>query len=372
MNWAWIAIIFIVVAFLYQRYQDKMFLNSPEDESYSALQKYLLNDGSTLENSKDQRPILWIPLKYEYNARSWQSFGSRSSLNLNQPYLYLTVKSIIQCCSDSFRICLIDDDSFSKLLPNWTINMTTISSPVLDYMRQLGLASLLYKYGGLLVPASFLCFRDLIEMYNNTNGTICMCETLDRNITSTSYDWYPNMYFMGAQKENPTVKDLMDFMQRTISTDYTAQAEFLGEFNRWLQYRVKEGKVSIINGKMVGTRTMEDEPVLVDDLLSNNYIDFYSNAYGIYIPADEILNRRHYEWFARMSQRQVLESKVIICKYILLASIPNSPKGTIEPFKKRPNWVSFWRMPLGAPVWGLKPNVSANYVVKESYPARLP
>ena len=372
MNWAWIAIIFIVVAFLYQRYQDKMFLNSPEDESYSALQKYLLNDGSTLENSKDQRPILWIPLKYEYNARSWQSFGSRSSLNLNQPYLYLTVKSIIQCCSDSFRICLIDDDSFSKLLPNWTINMTTISSPVLDYMRQLGLASLLYKYGGLLVPASFLCFRDLIEMYNNTNGTICMCETLDRNITSTSYDWYPNMYFMGAQKENPTVKDLMDFMQRTISTDYTAQAEFLGEFNRWLQYRVKEGKVSIINGKMVGTRTMEDEPVLVDDLLSNNYIDFYSNAYGIYIPADEILNRRHYEWFARMSQRQVLESKVIICKYILLASIPNSPKGTIEPFKKRPNWVCFWRMPLGAPVWGLKPNVSANYVVKESYPARLP
>ena len=177
---------------------------------------------------------------------------------------------------------------------------------------------------------------------------------------------------MGAQKENPTIKDLMDFMQRTISTDYTAQAEFLGEFNRWLNYRVKEGKVSIIDGKMVGTKTMEDEPVLVDDLLSNNYIDFYSNAYGIYIPADEILNRRHYEWFARMSQRQVLESKVIICKYILLASIPNSPKGTIEPFKKRPNWVSFWRMPLGAPVWGLKPNVSANYVVKESYPARLP
>jgi hypothetical protein len=241
-------------------------------------------------------------------------------------------------------------------------------------MRQLGLACLLYKYGGLLVPASFLCFRDLIEMYNTaaTNGTICICETLDRNITSTSYDWYANMYFMGAQKENPTIKDLMDFMQRTISSDYTAQAEFLGEFNRWLKYRVKDGKVSIIDGKMVGTKTMEDEPVLVDDLLSNNYIDFYSNAYGIYIPADEILNRRHYEWFARMSQRQVLESKVIICKYILLASIPNSPKGTIEPFKKRPNWVSFWRMPLGAPVWGLKPNVSANYVVKESYPARLP
>lgn len=374
MNWVWIAIILIIAAFLFQRYQDKKFLGSTEEESYSALQKYLLNDGSTLENSKDQRPILWIPIKYEYNARSWQSFGSRSSLNLNQPYLYLTVKSIINCCGDSFRICLIDDNSFSKLLPNWNINMTTISTPVLDYMRQLGLASLLYKYGGLLVPASFLCFRDLIDMYNTgaSNNTICICETLDRNITSTSYNWYPNMYFMGSQKENSTIKDLMEFIQRTISSDYTAQAEFLGEFNRWLQYRVKEHKVTIVNGKMIGTRTMEDEPVLVDDLLSNNYIDIYANAYGIYIPADEILNRRHYEWFARMSQMQVLESKVIICKYILLASVPNSPKGVIEPFKKKPNWVSFWRVPLGAPVWGLKPNVSPTYMVKESYPGRVP
>jgi len=374
MNYLWIIIIIIGAAYLFQRYQTKKFNNEPDEESYSSIQKYLLNDGTTLDNSKDRRPILWIPLQYEYNARSWQSFGSRSSFNLNQPYLYLTVKSIINCCGESFRICLIDDDSFSKLLPNWKINMGGISSPVLDYMRQLGLASLLYHYGGLVVPASFLCFRDLINMYQTgTHGDkICICETIDRNITSTSYNWYVNLYFMGAQKECPAIKDLMSFMERTISTDYTAQAEFLGEFNRWLRYRVKEGKVSVIDGKMIGTRTMEDEPILVDDLLSNNYIDIYANAYGIYIPGDEILKRRHYEWFSIMSQRQILESKVIICKYILLASVPNVPKGVIEPFKKKPNWVSFWRMPSGAPLWGLKPNVSPTYLVKESYPARLP
>ena len=101
-NYLWIAIILIGCAYLFQRYQTKNFNNEPDDESYSTLQKYLLNDGTTLDNSKDQRPILWIPLQYEYNARSWQSFGSRSSFNLNQPYLYLTVKSIINCCGDSF------------------------------------------------------------------------------------------------------------------------------------------------------------------------------------------------------------------------------------------------------------------------------
>jgi len=375
-NYVWIIIIFIVAAYLYQRYTAKQFNNTTEQENYSTLQKYLINDGTTLDNSKDERPILWIPLHYEYNSRNWQSFGSRSSFDLNQPYLYLTVKSIINQCSDSFRICLIDDESFSKLLPNWKINMGGISSPVLDYMRQLGLTSLLNHYGGLLVPASFLCFRDLIDMYNTgtSNNKICICETIDRNITSTSYNWYPNLYFMGAQKGAPVLRELMDFMQRTISNDYTAQAEFLGDFNRWIQYRVKKHQVTIIDGKMIGTRTMEDEPIIVDDLLSNNYLDIYASAYGIYIPADEILKRTKYEWFARLSQRQVLESKVIICKYILLANTPNVQKGVIEPFKEKPKkhpWVSFWRMPLGAPLWGLKPNVSPNFVVQESYPGKL-
>ena len=373
MNYIWFAIILIVVAFLFQRYNAKQAAHDNDNEGYTVLiQNYLLNGKSDLDNSKDQRPILWIPLQYEYNARNWQSFGSRSSTDLNQPYLYLTVKSIIRQCGDSFRICLIDDESFSKLLPSWKINMGGISSPVLDYMRQLGLASLLYYYGGLIVPASFLCLRDLANMYTvaTNNGNLVICETLDRNITSSSYNWYPNLYFMGAQKNSPVVRDLMDFMQRTISNDYTAQAEFLGEFNRWIQYRVNKHQVTLIDGKMIGTRSMEDEPILVDDLLSNNYLDLYSNAYGIYIPANEILNRRHYEWFARLSQRQILESKVIICKYILLANTPNVPNGVIEPFRKKPNWVSFWRMPLGAPLWGLKPNVSPTFVVKESYPAK--
>ena len=369
LNYIWILIILIVAAFLYQRYDAKQFNLKTEDESYSMLQKYLLTDNVTLDEKK---PILWIPVQYEYNARNWQSFGSRSSFDLNQPYLYLTVKSIINQCGDSFHICLIDDDSFSKLLPNWKINMSGISSPVLDYMRQLGLASLLNTYGGLIVPPSFLCFRDLINMYNvaTINDNLLICETIDRNITSTSYTWYPNMNFMGAQKNCPVVRDLMDFMQRTISNDYTAQTEFLGEFNRWIEYRIKQHKVTLIEGKLIGTKTMDDEPILVDDLLSNNYLDLYTNAYGIYIPANEILNRRHYEWFARLSQKQVLESKVIICKYILLANTPNVPNGVIEPFKKKPNWVSFWRMPSGAPLWGLKPNVAPNHLVKESYPGK--
>ena len=147
--------------FLYRRLEDKR-IREEDKEDYDNIQKYLLNDND-LDSSK--KPILWIHIPYEYNSRNWLSFGSRSSLDLNQPYLYLTMKSIIDKCSESFRVCIIDDKSFDKLIPNWNINMSRFGNPVSCKIRTLAMTQLLQKYGGLVVPPSFLCFQDLITMY---------------------------------------------------------------------------------------------------------------------------------------------------------------------------------------------------------------
>ena len=365
-NYIFLFIILLVTAFLYQRYQKKLDKEN-NIENYNSIQKYLLNSPNKV---KDNKPILWIPLKYEYNARNWLSFGSRSSHELNQPYLYLTVNSIIKQCEKSFHICLIDDDSFSKLLPQWSINMNKISDPVKENIRQLGIVQILYKYGGMCVPASFVCMRNLIEMYQmgTKKNKMFICEMVDRNITSTNREFYPNINFMGAEKENHCLSQLVDFMQRTISTDYTDQVKFLGEFNRWCEKRIERNQINLIDGKLIGTKTMDDTPILIDNLLTNDYIDIYPNTYGIYIPANEVLNRTHYQWFARMSPEQVLDSSIIISKYLLLSNAPDAKMGIIEPMKDKPNWVSFWKVPSGAPVWGLQPIDLGNNVPKMSYP----
>ena len=114
---------------------------------------------------------------------------------------------------------------------------------------------------------------------------------------------------------------------------------------------------------------MEYTPILIDNLLSDDYIDIYSNTYGIYIPANEVLKRRHYEWFARMSPEQVLESHIIISKYLLLANAPDAKMGVIEPMKDKPNWVGpFWSVPSGAPVYGLMPIDLGDNVPRLKYP----
>jgi hypothetical protein len=368
-NLTYILFVFIILVllYLYQRFQQKLDREN-NNVNYNIIQKYLLSESDNYKLSKSSKPILWLYIDYDYNSRKWLSFGSRSSFELNQPYLYLTVKSIIEKCDNSFHICLIDDKSFTKLLPNWNVDLTRISDPVKKYMIELAMTKLLYQYGGIRVPISFVCMKDLISL----TETPFVCEFVNRNISSTYTDFYPSIEFMGSNKENPIIKDLINYIEIEISQDYTDETKFLGSFDRWCKKQGELNKIKIIDGQFIGTKTMKNQQILIDNLLTNDYIDINSNTYGIYIPQRELMMRNHYNWFLRMSPKQVLQGNMILSKYILLSNTPNTPSGIIEPLQSKPDWISFWKVPSAAPVWGLKPVMLGNYVGKQSFPANIP
>jgi hypothetical protein len=131
----------------------------------------------------------------------------------------------------------------------------------------------------------------------------------------------------------------------------------------------------LIPGTDVGTKTVNDEPVTVDTLLSEDYIHFYPKMYGIWIPADKILNRVKFEWFARMSPQQIFQGNFILAKYIVLATAPDSKMGIIEPMGNQPDWIGFWRVPLTNKtlnVWGPMPIFLGNDVPRAKNPGNLP
>ena len=57
-----------------------------------------------------KKPIIWVHIPYDINARKWESFFSRNTENLNQDYLYLTLRTIIEKNSNDFHICLINEN----------------------------------------------------------------------------------------------------------------------------------------------------------------------------------------------------------------------------------------------------------------------
>jgi hypothetical protein len=215
-----------------------------DDNENEMIKDYLLNESPLYGKNK---PKLWIHSKYEMNARRWKDFYSRNTKDLNQDYLHLTIKTIINHNGDDFNICLIDDDSFSKLLPNWDIDLSNVAEPIKDYFRNLAMCQLLYTYGGMVVPNSLVCLKSLTPLYN----------------------------------------------------------EFI-HFD----------KMRLINGNKIGVKTTRGKPILLEEICEEAYVDLHSDALGIYIPSDEILSRTKYQWIAYASIEQILQSNMIIGKYM--------------------------------------------------------
>lgn len=344
-----IVIIIVTIAFLYKRYENK-YLYGDVDENMD-IRKYLSGKLSRDELGRVKKPIMWIYTPYEYNSRNWMSFGSRSSYELNQPYLYLTTKSIIKQCNQDFHIVIIDDNTFAKLLPDWKYG-----NQQLNYTKRIfGLMNLLYTYGGMITPISFVCFKSLIEMYYNGTRTtkVFICENVNKNTLIDSL-FIPDPWFMGALKETPIIKDFIVKLNNIINTDYTAETEVTGKIQEWLYEKSKSGKINLVKGYDTSIMTKDGSPVLIDVLMGSDYVNIDLNkSYGIWVPANEILRRTSFEWFARLSEEQVLNSNVILGKYILKSIAPkNSP---VSQDTDTSSLVSFWKTPLYTGIYGLQP-----------------
>jgi hypothetical protein len=316
--WKFGALIIVIGVFSYYGDTLKKIVTLTEPDEYDMVKKYLLNDSPLYGFNK---PKIWIHTKYDINARKWLDFHSRNTFDLNQPYIHLTIKSIINHCGDDFHICLIDDETFSKLIPTWDIQLSTIAEPLRTQYRQLGLAQLLYYYGGFVVPNSFLCKRNLKEMYDMglEGDKPFVCEAVNRstNATTKSIPFVPDTYFMGAKKNDPVIKDYIDYLKsRSANGHFTASFEFLGDTSLGCVGTINQGRMNLIGGEEIGIKTNKRKPVLIEELLEDNFLALQENIYGIYIPEDEILIRPKFSWFAVLSTEQLSETNTFITKHI--------------------------------------------------------
>ena len=310
-------VVMTIIGIFYDKYKRKNELTD-ELKNQKLIQKYLLNDSTTLS---DKKPILWLHRKYETNARHWPSFFSRNTTDLNQPYIHLCVKSVIKNCSNSFNICLIDDDSFKKIIPGWNIEIKNLANPIKTHMRRIAISKLLYYYGGMVLPNSTVVLKDLFPLYEeSTEKYGCFVgEMVNRTSTSENIDFFPSSQILGCKKNNMMMKMFIRYLEELNMTDNTNESDFLGQGDRWLYQQYVTKKMVLIDGKCLGTKTLEGKQVLIEDLLSKNRIEFDDRVLAcIIIPSAEILHRTNYQWFARLSAKQLLISDMIISKYMLI------------------------------------------------------
>lgn len=360
-------VILFTVAIFYRRYDDKL-TRETGDRNDEAIRDYLLTDPSKLGPVNVTRPILWIPVVYSYNSRKWDSFGSRSSYDLNQPYLYLCVKSIIKHCKDSFHICLVDDTSYKRLMPEWEYDLGKVAAPLSDHLRKLAIARLLKVYGGMTVPPNFVCLRNLMDMHETAlqgMKTMYVIEAPNKTLSNEGSCFTCSTEVMGCKQKSKEIVDLVSQMEKTIASDYTSEQTITGNTNKWCNFMQRNGKISMIDAHLVGYKDKTGEKVGIEELLGSSYVHFTSHCYGFVVPAEEILNRHSYEWFTRMSGHQVLESQTMLGKYLLITNIPGNQEVLEPDDSEPPEWIAFWQVPLKKDLYGVKPNYLGNKLIHD-------
>lgn len=287
-------------------------------KTYSLVKEYLLNESSL---AKSNKPILWIHIPHEFNARNWLSFNSRKTKEVNRPYLYLTIKSIVDKCGDSFNVCLINDSTFGKILPGWTIELDEVAEPTKQTLRLLALSQTLYFYGGMLVPPSLLCFDNLHDAHYralSSGQDAFVGEFVDRSYTADKTIYSPNTRLMGCKKNSQIMKDFSDMLTILISRDYTDEHRFLGRISQWWTDRVNTNKAGIIDAKTLGVQTPSG-PMTVEMLMGSTYYALDKAAIAVYLPEEDITRRTAYQWFERQSPEQALNGNYLVGTYFLAA-----------------------------------------------------
>lgn len=323
-----------VASYVSDKFKDKFDTN----DEYELIRKYLLNDSPLYGFN---RPKLWIHSKYEINSRDWSSFSSRNNSNLNQPYLHLTIQSIIDRCGDDFHICLIDDDSFSKLIPSWDIDMATLQEPRKQMFRQLGMMKILYYYGGMVTPNSFICNANLKNLYDEqiNKQKPFVFESKNKSIDLMKHKnpslFIPDSYFMGSLKNDENLHSLMIETEASIkNTHLSSENVFKGAIGQTIVRLFKENRITVCDGKIIGIKTKDGKSVLLDQLMEEREIDFDDSAVGIYIPSEELLARTKYQWFSVISQEESMNTTAILSKLLLEAVSSKHDYYRVETSKK--------------------------------------
>lgn len=314
-----------IASYLSTRIKKKM---DPMETEHDLIRAYLLNESPLYGMN---RPKLWVHTEYRVNSREWTDPNKTNTTDLNQPYLHLTIQTIIDHCGDDFNVCLLDDDSFARLLPDWDVDMNALSDPYKRQFRALGLAKILYLYGGVLVPNSFICMRNLVDLYKESldYSTPVLFENVNRAVLNHCQgsatggvcpEFAPWTGFMACKKSDPQMHRLVEFLkgQCRANGHGNEASEFKGDVATWLQGEVREHRMRLVNGKLIGVRAKHSgKAILIDDLFSEDYVDVDINAvFGVYVPADEVLKRAKFEWFVYLPIEQVLNQNLMVSKFL--------------------------------------------------------
>ena len=293
-------------------------------------------DRQLLQRGMD-RPVIWIYYdNSEVNARQWSDFGARSDRALHIPFLNLCYQSIVHHHKDLYRVEVIGGlagaadwlGGWDQLPPGLRDPLSPVNEAERNYLR----AAILARYGGLWLSASTVCLKsfgvlpqdktvffgtDLDEMYAGPAGTV---------IPGFRAIWCPV----------PQHPMFVEWAAVTYARIAAARggSQFRGDekwdFTRFTTQYVHTG--IMVDPSAEGMRKKDGKRLQLEDLLAsgmagtNSPVGLVSPiAVFVSFPWKELLDRRMFGWFLRMSEEDIMSSDLAVAHMLRSSLAPLAP-----------------------------------------------
>jgi hypothetical protein len=305
------AIAMAIIGLLYTKFKKKVAETDAEKE-YRLVREFLLDDAGVSTYTGDTRPVLWI---HTSDGANHGANHSQLATIRKRAYLEISIQSIIQHCGESFKICMIDDSSFTNLMVT-DCAVPSTPDPIKSHHRTASMVSLLAMYGGMVVPASFICKENLINLYHRSlrDAPIFIGEFPNRSLGFDSDEQFiPDMRFMGARKGCNEIIEMSKIATALYTTDTSHVVDMKSPLSEWC---LTNKAVATIAGQLIGTKDANGNEITVEMLLSDHETPMYNGGYGLYIPEMDLETMTAYNWFCHLSADEVVKANTFVSKYI--------------------------------------------------------
>jgi hypothetical protein len=288
-------------------------------------QRNTFEDPRLLERGTKTAPVWIFVDDTDVNSRWWADFGARSSRVYNMPFLNLCYQTIVNACGDKYHVEVIGGlADAERRLGGLPTPMRNKRLPLRDEEMTYLKIAFLEKFGGLWMGPATICLRklpvlpedkvvlfgsDSLETYAGRQGT-----TL------------PNQHAFWAPTANhPFFAQWRQILEARLEQQHTGKE--IRNDSRWDVLFTGTGRTDImINPGFELTRKKNGRKIELEDLLAagtEGVLPFDIPADTVYVPFPwpELLERRMFGWFLRMSEEQVLESDLVVSHLFGMAGL---------------------------------------------------
>lgn len=281
------------------------------------IMNYYFNNYTNIDNLSNNK--IFIHLPYERNERKWINFGSRSSKELNNDLIVLSVRSIIKTCGHKYNIILYDNHSVKQLINDdnnsdlCNINNPEMLSGVdLKQWESYCKAKILYKYGGIVMSPYFI-FKKCPSEYNLFPNKFTIANLSNEGMNVSNKKNIPtSCYIISAPKNNKDVMIYTKYLEMLCTNHYTVDHK---KFDKSFEQLYL---LNSYNPKLLGNMDSNDKQIYVSDLIDNKKIDLMFDHFCVFINMDVLKKSTKLNWILRLDEEEIKQSNTFIGKYINL------------------------------------------------------